>query len=238
MKKVIAYSLFQSEPDNIDRFWDKDQDKGFDRYLWNIDAILLVNKVVYPDFETRIYIPKGLEQLECLLKYDCLVPIDIIEKPINYQAKLFRLLPLWEKEVRWLFCRDIDSLPNEQEIRASYLFMQTRAVAQGIRSHKYHGGLDHSLLGGLSAYNVIKMKKLGYLKNTFYDLIEKAINIDPEMKWNIDQNTITWFFLSQRGFAERILQTNLNNSPLELGLNRIRFPAEDYNNIDLSFINP
>lgn len=238
MKNVIAYSLFRNNKNEVNRFWDPDQDKGFDRYLWNIDAILLVNKIVYPDFETRIYIPYYLKIPDRFSMLKCFVKVDILTEYINKEPMLFRLLPLWEKDINYLFCRDIDSLPNEQEIRAGYLFMQSKAIAQGIRSHKYHGGLDHSLLGGLSAYNVPLLREKGFLNNTFLDLLYKAKNIDPEMKWHIDLDTITGFFLSQREFSEQILQTNFNDSPLELGLNRIRYPQEDYDNIDLSFINP
>ena len=59
MNKLLSYCFFKPLILPQNRTWDKDWDKH-DRYYYNIPAVLLTNRILYPDYKTLIFVTPNI----------------------------------------------------------------------------------------------------------------------------------------------------------------------------------
>lgn len=191
----ISYSFFTPRKYNNNKFYEKYSSR--DRYWYNLPALISINKIFYPDFEIVFYISPDIIQnplfklIEESIKNGD-VRIEIMDYDYNYtEPTVWRFKPIIESSVDVLLCRDIDSIPNEAEIKATRFFIENEKYKMtSIRSHKFHNSYDTIVLAGLCAF---RPKDLLFPNNNFEEFW-KSIARD---QWGLDQFFLINFLLSK-----------------------------------------
>jgi hypothetical protein len=154
MKKIFSYSLFEPKYLPSHRTWDKWKN-DISRYWYNIPAILLINKVIYPDYEVVFYLSPNIwsnplsEIFKCFDNIRC----ETIDRDYTLtEPAIWRMMPLWERGVSVLHTRDIDSLPNISEFKYIKAFEESNCSVGTLRSHENHYGIACRMLAGLSSF--------------------------------------------------------------------------------------
>ncbi len=71
------------------------------------------------------------------------------------EKMLWRMAPAWDKDVAWLFPRDLDALPTWTERAAVEEFMSSGATLHTIHANRAHVGI----MGGLCGFDVSKFRE-------------------------------------------------------------------------------
>ena len=199
MKTVLSYCLFDPIHTHGHRVWDEHR-LNKERYWFNIPSLYAINKILYPDYKMKIYVNESLRYnpLFVLIKR---LDIEIEEVSIPFEKTsepmLWRMMPIWE-DFDCVFSRDIDSIPNRNEFRATVYFKDSNCCIQTIRSHENHyheQGCD--MLGGLSGF---KPKQILNKPKSFMEYYESR----NDLPWAQDQFLMTETFLKNqdREFTE------------------------------------
>lgn len=193
---IISYSLFNK----------KNNDDEIDFKLWyNIPALIAVNLIVYPMAKIFIYMPEDLikhplfEILEKLSEKFELVKLKFLPYAFHdSEPILWRFKPIFDKLADTVICRDLDSLPNEQEIRATYFFLnEPQYYIQTLRTHSDHKYPITSILAGLSAYRPYKINFISNLTfNDFYNQSKSNIH-------GVAQNAMTDLFSKDEEWTKK-----------------------------------
>jgi hypothetical protein len=201
---IISYCLFSSKKNSSEiRNWDLHN--GENRYWYNIPAIVCVNLFMFPQAEMHIYYSSDLKdhflfnfliQLENKITQFKL--IEISDEYENTEFTLFRFYPLFEKTCDILFCRDLDSVPNEDEIIAGKFFISfEQFLTQNIRSHTNHKYPITKILAGLCGF---RPKKIDFIKEiNFKDFYES----NSSSEYGIDQKSIIEIFTKQKDWLKK-----------------------------------
>lgn len=184
-KKIISYSFFEPKGLVRGRFWDKYAEDPL-RYYYNIPAVILSNKIIYPEYDTLFYITDNsfgnpLSSIFNILKdYVTIEAIDI-DYSLTEPSTL-RMMPVWEN-VKILLTRDIDSIPSKVEWQYSKDFEKSIASIGTIRTHENHHGLQCCMLAGLSAFkpNDISIDIKGKSFQEYLNKIHRGYGCDQDI---------------------------------------------------------
>ena len=228
-KNVLSFVLFG----NQDRYWSA------------IPISLISHKMAFPDFEIRIHISKEIKQhwlyplLSELHKIYGLIRI----KKIDYdyrrtQPTLWRMMPLWDKHTKYVFCRDLDSLCGLQEIEAMKLFMSNDFWIHGIRSYKLH---TINLMAGMCGFKASELRRHAILPSDFLGYQKSVRDVVDGYVWGCDQFALKHFFYVQhpkRQFLmKKTLDTVLGDAPKNLGyFNAVHLSKYAYRRINTNYI--
>ena len=243
MKKILSYSLF-AQRENVARPYDKHR-ANVNRYWFNIPFLVICNSLFYPNFITRFYIHKNMsnKNLFSLLKkinasFD---NVELVVKKDIYSAcepMLWRLFPLLEKDVKYCFCRDIDSTPNERELRSVLFFIQSGLWVHSMRTHPYHNGLP--IFGGLCGFNVEKLREKNMIGNKF----ENSIRWKKTYKFGEDQGFLgRYFYKTYQKYRDKYLDSPINSPCWGKKAVKIRgrgttyYDDSHYQKVDISYVN-
>jgi len=209
--RVISYSFFT--PKNLHshlRFWDKYNTT--DRYWYNIPAMVVCNTIFYPEFKIRIHISKEIKENP---RYE------IVEKIINYfpnlevitldydytntEPTMWRYKPIFDKEFDFVLCRDIDSIPTSDELRATRYFLENEDyLAHTLRTHTNHTTVPTIILAGLCGF---KPKKIPFIQGFNF---EGYYNHFKNSAWGLDQNSLIGIFAPNKEWT----QSHFLDSPI------------------------
>ena len=173
MKNVVSYSLFG-------------KNCGGQKYQKFLPAIIAANVVGYHDFIHKFYVaddavssPAAQLLLEVSSRHDS-VRVKIMPSKYNgIKPMLWRILPWWDKDVKYLLCRDVDSLLTDIELKSVRYFLSTKYKLHSIRSHPYH---TTPLMGGLSSFDCEWMRSQRWFLKNFRVFIKRAIEIMRDYK--------------------------------------------------------
>lgn len=171
-KKVLTYSLFGPKVLPQHRTHDKYKN-DIERYWFNLPAAVLTNQVIYPDHIMRLYITPNIAEHKffpviSILEEQPNFSYHLIERPYHStEPALWRMLPLWERDVDILHTRDIDSIPSETEYRYTMAFESSSCVLGSLRTHANHYGIKCRMLAGLSSFRPPRVPT--YMKHTNFD---------------------------------------------------------------------
>ena len=167
MKTLLSYVLFGNEG----RFWN------------NIPYILIANATTFPNFHMKFYNHK-----DCMnhIFYPLLskpakifdnIEIEIIDAPIQgTKFTIWRMKPLWENDVDYFFCRDLDYLVTETERKAVEHFIQSEdKYSMCMRCYHLH---TIPLMAGLCGFKV---------KEVFDSIKDKAATFESYLQYGIDK---------------------------------------------------
>jgi len=236
----ISYSFFTPKKFNDDKFYDKYL--SLDRYWYNIPSIIALNKLFYKDFEIKFYISPDIKNnplykiiSDSIENYDG-VSVEVMNHEYEYtEPTIWRYKPIIESSVDILLCRDIDSIPNEVEVKSTYHFLNNdNYKITSIRSHKYHNCDGTIILAGLCGFRT---------KDTLYPNgdFDEFYNDIGKNRWGIDQDFLIGFLKSKgtQWVSDNFLDSRISNGDnlvLEPRLNCVSHNESFYNesiNLDI-----
>lgn len=128
----------------------------FGKFYETVPMILRAHHSVYPGWEIRIHHDtattdaaywKVLLRLE---KIGMVKLVHVADEPRYTRAMLWRLLPIWDGRTDFVFCRDLDALPQPKERRAVEQFLISDKTVHGINDNAMHG---IPLMGGMCGFH-------------------------------------------------------------------------------------
>lgn len=205
MNKIISYSLFDKKK-NYDemRSWDEHKHLS-SRYWTNIPTLVLVNTLLYPKYEMKLFIHPSIKEnpLFPLLSYLDTnkehFNFSLVELSLDYSGRepsLWRFIPIWDKNREVVLTKDLDSLPNTSELKCSRLFELSDCEIMTIRSHPNHNHQMRAvrMLAGLSGFKPSMMGDIGEYES-FY---QHALTL---WEWGLDQEALIEHFLEKKSYG-------------------------------------
>ena len=186
---IISYSLFEPKTQHTHRFWDANNGEE-NRYWFNIESLHIINKILYPDFTMRIYASENIKNnksystLEKLKRETDLQIYFSDEEYSNHEPASWRIKPLWDSDADHLLVRDLDSVPNIDEYKATRYFLDSAYTVSTIRSHENHYQYPCRMLIGLSSFKPKEIPE-DILCSDFENF--RAKYTPHENKWDNDQ---------------------------------------------------
>lgn len=221
-RNFISYSLFKPKKFYEHRTWDKDNFNE-ERYFFNIPSLCAVNKILYPEFSTHLYVCPETEKHPLFEFYKQLSIVNdsfsysvIEENYSGHEPALWRVKLLWKKGVGTFLSRDLDSLPNKEEYQSTRFFENSDYSVHTIRSHENHFNYPCRMLMGMSAFKPDRIPQ-EILTNSFEDFKSKyslkpELLADPTIKWNSDQLIVINAFTNNDFFtSDHFLDSKINN---------------------------
>lgn len=199
MKKIFSYSLFEPKYLPSHRTWDKWKNDN-KRYWFNIPSILLLNKLLYPDYGMVFYLSPNIwnNPLSEIFKiFDNVKTITVNRDYTLTEPAIWRMMPLWERGIEVFHARDVDSLTSDLEYKYIKDFENSDCVVGTIRSHENHYGIACRMLAGLSSFkpNKINPAIKGYNFDFYYSL--------KGSEYGSDQNLMIKVFTSDFEFTKK-----------------------------------
>ena len=229
MNKLISYCFFLPKFIDNDRAeWD-DLYHDYDRYWYNLPALLILDKLFYPDYKKRFYVTKEVmkDPLSQILN-SCQDTHNIEIEVLRGQHKERTLIcerfrPFWED---WdiVLLRDIDSVPTIREWQCNKEFEKhpDRHVYT-CRSHPNHHGVGCKLLGGLCGFRPKEINEI-----TGEDIHSFTTRHAPMKSKIMDQTILINAFTSNSDFTE----SRFLDFPIHLQDKPPCFPCLSINNAD------
>lgn len=142
-KKVISYSLFgYNKPKQQNCFI-------FNDYLRGLVLNIRLARLLYPDWVVRVHVDH--ETNEGLKHIFERLPIEVIvlnPEPLT-KAMLWRMLPIFDRNVEYVICRDLDSPLTYREAQAVHQWVNSECVVHTITDSVSHG---IPMLGGMIGF--------------------------------------------------------------------------------------
>ena len=144
MKNVVSYSLFWAGKDDHAKL-----------YTNGLRATVLAHHNVYPGWELRIHHDGSLhldKDAERLIAFAELGLVQLVHvKPATRicEAMLWRMLPVFDQNVGYTLCRDLDALVIPRERLMTEDFIQSGAGMHCINDHPQHGA---PIMGGMCSF--------------------------------------------------------------------------------------
>jgi hypothetical protein len=237
---IISYSLFNPKQNHYHRTYDRCNTES-NRYWYNIPALLIVNRLFYTDFYVRVQIDPSLQNhflypfLHSLMQSYKMFQIAVQNYAyINTEPTIWRMVPVWDHN-NLVLCRDIDSIPNTAEIKATLAFASSKYIIHTIRSHPNHNSFNTRILAGLCAFKSDVHKHIVHSFDVFYKMAHK--------EWGCDQSVLMNYWIERTGteFVKNyILDTAIPCIGYMCehiaGFDAGKLNKDDYENIDLSFV--
>ena len=173
LKKVISLAWFESDPDRVDVYGNY------------IPLLLMGYWVAFPGYQVRLHTNLDLDKVthgDLLRAADILTPDRELFKLVHVEqddplckAMLWRLLPLFDDDVDYVFCREMDAVPRIKEREACEDFIKTGFALHSINDNKAHIGM----MGGLCGFQV-----KGFREHIPYDTWDDMITDAPsDLDW-------------------------------------------------------
>jgi len=181
---------------------------------------MCINSIVYPDAKIKIHISTDIKEnprFEIIEKIaESFNNIEVILMPFDYEntePTMWRYKPLFDKESDIVLCRDIDSLPNTDEIKSTLFFLKNpQFFVHTMRTHTNHISPQTIMLAGLCGF---RPKKIELLNNINFEVY---YNHFKNAAWGLDQNSlISMFVRDQNWTKERFLDSPLSTSHHRVG---------------------
>jgi len=145
MKNVISYCLFESHLNNMHFY-----------YSYAIPA-LCAARCWFPDWEIRVHHDSYIEQE--LLNISKNLDIKLVkcedDRPLC-ENMLWRLKPLWDENVNFVICRDLDSVITPRERYAVQEFINLDGTCHNLAELPQH---NTCLMGGLCGFSGKEFRK-------------------------------------------------------------------------------
>lgn len=218
---LLSYCLFEPRVMHSHRTWDPKR-MDSQRYWYNIPSLIIANSILYPKYTTKFYISHSVQYhpLFPVLR-DSGIEIEVVDMGFESTSEpmLWRMLPCWDSKVECFFTRDVDSIPNRNEFRATKFFEKNdRYHIQTIRSHVNHyheQGCD--MLGGLSGF---RPKVIPNFPKTFEEYYQNR----NDMPWAQDQYLMVKTFIHSQ--EKSYLRQHFLDCPIDDQTQQAVFPCE------------
>lgn len=197
MNKIVSIALFG---------------KNHERYAVYLPAFVRGHLNLFPDkdnWQLRIHVDDHVaasQHMNFLLRLaaDDLIDLVRIKTSPLTKSMLYRMLPLFDPTVDFVFCRDIDAPPMPRDRACCDAFMKLRDRTR-CSVHTIHDNLQHTgIMGGLSGFHAPSVREIMGWK-TIEDLYTAAETSDVEYEQHgVDQIVLNRLFL--RSSAPRLFE--------------------------------
>ena len=226
---IISYCFFTPKSLHKEmRTWDLHNTQ--ERYWYNIPASMAVNSVVYPNVKIKIHLSNEIKNnplFEILEKIsEKMENVELVFMPYDYrdtEPTMWRYKPLFNKESDVVLCRDIDSIPNEDEIRSTLFFLnEDRFYVSTLRTHTNHIIPHTIILAGLCGF---RPKKVDFIKDITFEMY---YNHFKNGSWGLDQSSLINMFVQNPVWTkQRFLDSPISTQYHKVGNPLIQ--CESYN---------
>jgi hypothetical protein len=206
-KNVIAYSLYGKKTKSVRRH-DPLRNDNY-RYWYNIPIIIIANSEFFKDSVSKFFVHKNMitkpvfDFLQQISESTDKVEIKILDDSYkDSKPMLWRLKPLWYKKVKFCFCRDIDSIPEQKEVQSVRFFKQAEEMhVHSMRCHPHHNSIP--IYGGLCGFNAALLRDRRLITSDYNELVSPT----NKFKWGDDQRLLVRYFFSKRNrkFVSKVL---------------------------------
>ena len=202
-KTILSYSLFGSEK----RFWG------------TIPFVLMANSLFYPKFVMRFHLDTSARDnsmfklLDEISKTCSNVEIKVIDTPYTGTLPtIWRMMPLWDEDVSYLFCRDLDAVPSSFEKKVVEFFVKNKQfLIYSMRVYALH---TTPLMAGLCGFNCNSLRlyrmrganNSSFLPSTFENYISRQRNFG----WGCDQVLLKNVFCNRSYIGSLIMKRTLD----------------------------
>ena len=180
MKNVYSLAFFRSDQSGYES---ERAGASQGRFFLNmLPMVVHAHSVTFPDFELRIHHDDRVMEFEYFHAMEemnaegllRLVPMGPAKRLCS--SMLWRLCPIWDEDVEYVVCRDVDSLPMHRDRKMIQDFMDSGATAHLILDSESHGGL----MGGMTAFHAPKLRaKFPHIQN-----LDELLLIDGTIDMN------------------------------------------------------
>ncbi len=229
---IISYCFFTPKSLHKEmRFWDAYNTQ--ERYWYNLPSLICINSIVYPNAKMKIHVSSDIinhDRFELIEKMsESFDNIEIVHLPYEYEntePTMWRYKPLFDKESDIVLCRDIDSLPNSDEIRSTlYFFDNPDFYVQTLRTHTNHIIPQTIMLAGLCGF---RPKKIDFINGVNFEMY---YNHFKNSVWGLDQNSLINMFVRDPNWTkERFL-----DSPISTEYHKVGPPLIECTSIDQDY---
>lgn len=151
-KRIASYALFGNHVTY-----------GTRQFYWDhLPGLVRAHHNLFPGWELRLHVDATYNEprSKLLRAYASagLINVKYVEEnKAVCRSMLWRLLPLWDEDVEYVLCRDVDSMPSMKERRAVDQFIQSGAAAHTMHDHPQHTAL---MMGGLVGFHAPQFKSI------------------------------------------------------------------------------
>jgi hypothetical protein len=161
MINVIAYSLF-GKPSGL--------------YANSVITVLYASRVLYPNWKIRLYHDENLGSDVKNICSELNVDLYFVKNdPKLCEGMLWRIKPLFDKDVKYLICRDVDSLPCPQDRFAVEEFVQNAGTFHNICASTSH---SVPVMGGLCGFDAEEFRKK--YSGSWDELIQTTLDLNKK----------------------------------------------------------
>lgn len=182
MKRVHSLSFFKSPQSGYESPRAGTSQGIF--FLNFIPTTIRAHFAVWPDWELRIYHDRRVMEYPCwpwlerLAEAKMLTLVDKGETRDLCYGMLWRMEPLFDPDVEYFICRDIDSLPMHRDRAMVEEFIASGATAHCILDSESHSG---PYMGGMVGWNAPKLRAALNVKSldemiALYGVIDLSIH--------------------------------------------------------------
>lgn len=147
--KVISYSLFGYNKERQADCFD------FNSYLRGFMINLRMNRLIFPEWETRIHTDQSTYDAFKLLLNNLPIKVVICEPAPLCLGMLWRMKPLFDETVELVLCRDLDSPATYKEAQCVKYWMNRDKAAHAITDSVSH---NLPMLGGMIGFKRANFK--------------------------------------------------------------------------------
>jgi len=140
---------------------------------------------------------------------------------VGTEPAIWRMMPMWQRDIEVFHTRDIDSVPTEVEYRYTLAFENSEGAIGSLRTHENHYGIKCRMLAGLSSF---KPQQVPFCMKfdsfyTYYAMKHNKYGSDQDLM--IQQFTNTPEFTKTHFFDHKAYrQTNAQDFPCTEATNR------------------
>ena len=191
--------------------------------------------MLYPEYEMWLYITPSVAEhrlfpiIEAFAEQPNFLYKIIDMDYVGTEPAIWRMMPLWMREVEVFHTRDIDSVPTEIEYRYTRAFENSKGVVGSLRTHENHYGIKCRMLAGLSSF---KPQKVPYFMkfdsfHTYYAMKHNLYGSDQDLM--IERFTNTPEFTKEHFYDHKAYnQSNSQDFPC------IEAAKEDLSKIEIT----
>ena len=153
-----------------------------DNYLSLFDVIVRQHFVLYPNWKLHLLTDRPFTKSDYYgdainkLTEEGMIKLTIVNndntlytKPLSGIGMLWRLLPIWDDDNEYVFCRDLDSILTPRQLKYATAFTESSFGIHSIHDNRAHSGI----MGGMCGF------KVDFIKNkysSFKNLIDSYNN--------------------------------------------------------------
>jgi hypothetical protein len=155
IERVISYSFFRSPRSRFEQEGAGSYRGRF--FARHFPAVIRACAANFPGWQIRVHHDQSLWEceyapmLENLQRHGIVKLVDMGHADTLCGSMLWRMAPLWDKNVERFICRDLDSVPSPRDRMCVEQWIRSGKPVHAIHDHEYHAGT--ALMGGMCGFS-------------------------------------------------------------------------------------